>query len=114
MIIKYTNIIGRSPSSLTLKIGNLGRWDPELNKRGITGLANGGKLEKVIWDEFYGNWEDLAKESEKVFSQFQNKTILETNNIDLKRFSRGKRCWKIGENKSKSKFLSLLSVILIP
>lgn len=70
-IIKYANIIGRSPSALNMKIGNLGRLDPELKKRGITGLSNGGKLEKVIWDEFHGNWNDLAFESEKIISKFQ-------------------------------------------
>jgi len=90
MIIKYANIIGRSPSALNMKIGNLGRLDPELKKRGITGLANGGKLEKVIWDEFHGNWEDLAYESEKLISQFQNKTIIETDEIDLTDFPEGK------------------------
>ena len=90
MIIKYANIIGRSPSALNMKIGNLGRLDPELKKRGITGLANGGKLEKVIWDEFHGNWDELAYESEKLISQFQNKTMIETNEIDLKDFPKGK------------------------
>lgn len=29
-IIKYANIIGRSPSALNMKVGNLGRLDPEL------------------------------------------------------------------------------------
>lgn len=76
-IIKYANIIGRSPSALNMKVGNFGRLDPELRKRGITGLSNGGKLEKVIWDEFHSNWDDLAFESEKLISKFQNKEIAE-------------------------------------
>src|SRR5690606_23039327 len=88
-IIKYANIIGRSPSALNMKVGNFGRLDPELQKRGITGLANGSKLEEVIWDEFHGNWDDLAYESEKLISQFQNKTILETNEIDLTDYPEG-------------------------
>lgn len=90
IIIKYANIIGRSPSALNMKIGNLGRLDPELKKRGITGLSNGGKLEKVIWDEFHGNWDELAFESEKLISQFQNKTVIETNEIDITDFPEGK------------------------
>ena len=89
-IIKYANIIGRSTSALNMKIGNIGRLDPELRKRGITGLANGAKLEKVIWDEFHGNWEELAYESERLISQFQNKTIIETNQIDLTDLPEGK------------------------
>jgi len=51
-IIKYANIIGRSPSALNMKVGNFGRLDPELKKQGITGLVNGSKLEEYIWDEF--------------------------------------------------------------
>lgn len=61
-----------------------------MKKRGITGLSNGGKLEKVIWDEFHGNWDELAYESEKLISQFQNKTLIETNELDLTDFPEGK------------------------
>lgn len=89
-IIKYANIIGRSPSALNMKVGNFGRLDPELQKRGITGLANGSKLDELVWNEFHGNWDDLAYESEKLISQFQNKTIVETNEIDLNDFPEGK------------------------
>ncbi len=90
IIIKYANIIGRSPSALNMKVGNFGRLDPELQKRGITGLANGSKLEDVIWNEFHGNWDDLAYESEKLISKFQNKTIIETNDINLDDLPEGK------------------------
>lgn len=82
-IIKYANIIGRSPSALNMKVGNFGRLDPELRKRGITGLSNGGKLEQVIWDEFHSNWDELAFESERLISQFLNKSVAEINEIDL-------------------------------
>lgn len=89
-IIKYANIIGRSPSALNMKVGNFGRLDPELQKKGIIGLSNGSKLEEIIWDEFHGNWGDLAFESEKLISQFQNKTIIETSEIDLTDLPEGK------------------------
>ena len=78
-VIKYANIIGRSPSALNMKIGNFGRLDPELKKQGITGLVNGSKLEKVVWDEFNGNWENLAYESEDLIAKFQNKEIVIEN-----------------------------------
>ncbi len=83
-IIKYANIIGRTPSALNMKVGNFGRLDPELKKQGITGLVNGSKLEEDIWNEFNGNWDKLAFESEKLIAEFQNKTIeqIETFNIE--------------------------------
>lgn len=89
-IIKYAKIIGRSPSALNMKVGNFGRLDPELRKQGIVGLTNGSKLEEVIWDEFHGNWDDLAYESERLISQFQNKSLIETNEIDITQFPEGR------------------------
>ena len=76
-VIKYANIIGRSPSALNMKIGNFGRLDPELKKQGITGLVNGSKLEEVVWNEFNDNWDSLAYESEELIAKFQNKKIEE-------------------------------------
>lgn len=87
-IIKYAKIIGRSPSALNMKVGNFGRLDPELKKQGITGLVNGAKLEEVVWDEFNGNWEKLAFESELLLAKFQNKSIEEI--IDLEDLPLGK------------------------
>jgi putative restriction endonuclease len=83
-IIKYANIIGRSPSALNMKVGNFGRLDPELRKQGIVGLDNGSKLDEIIWNEFNGNWDKLAFESEKLIAEFQNKSIkqIETFNIE--------------------------------
>ena len=89
-IIKYANIIGRSPSALNMKVGNFGRLDPELKKRGIVGLGNGSKLDEIIWDEFNGNWEKLAFESELLIAQFQNLTIEETVEFDLDSLPQGK------------------------
>lgn len=82
-IIKYANIIGRSPSALNMKVGNFGRLDPELRKQGIVGLGNGSKLDEVVWNEFNGNWDKLAFESEELIAKFQNKTIEENEGINL-------------------------------
>ncbi|MGB5982554.1 MAG: HNH endonuclease [Nonlabens sp.] len=82
-VIKYAKIIGRSPSALNMKIGNFGRLDPELRKRGITGLGNGSKLDEEIWNEFHGNWNGLAYESERLICAFQNKNLAESVDVDL-------------------------------
>lgn len=58
-----------------MKVGNFGRLDPELQKKGITGLINKSKLEKDIWNKFYENWEKLAFESERLIDNFNNKII---------------------------------------
>jgi len=89
-IIKYANIIGRSPSALNMKVGNFGRLDPELKKQGIVGLTNGSKLEEIVWNEFQGNWDKLAFESERLIANFQHKTIEESAEIDLSDIPLGK------------------------
>jgi putative restriction endonuclease len=74
-IIKIAKIIGRSPNSVKMKIGNFGSFDPELKKKGIVGLSNASKLDKEIWDEFNNDWDKLAFESEKLIAKFLNKDI---------------------------------------
>lgn len=66
-----------------MKIGNFGRLDPELKRKGIVGLVNGSKLEEVIWGEFNGNWDELSYESEKLIAKFQNRTIEELETINV-------------------------------
>ena len=88
-IIKYANIIGRSPSALNMKVGNFGRLDPELKKQGIVGLGNGSKLDEIIWNEFQGNWDKLAFESELLIAKFQNKKIEEIIDTEIFEFPVG-------------------------
>lgn len=88
-IIKYANIIGRSPSALNMKVGNFGRFDPELRKQGIVGLGNGSKLDEIVWNEFNGNWDKLAFESEKLIAEFQNKSIEQIESFNIEDFPKG-------------------------
>ena len=72
-ILKYSTLIGRSPNSLKMKIGNFGSFDPELKKRGIVGLTNTSKLDEEVWNDYSNNWEKLAYESEILISKFEGK-----------------------------------------
>ncbi|MBM2815271.1 MAG: restriction endonuclease [Ignavibacteria bacterium] len=74
-ILKYSSLIGRSPNSLKMKIGNFGSFDPELKRRGIVGLQNTSKLDEDIWDEFSNDWERLAYESELLITKFEGKDL---------------------------------------
>ena len=84
LIIKYANLLNRTPSALNMKIGNIGRLDPDLYKKGISGLVHGAKMEEEIWKEFRENPEQLAYESEKIISKLQGKSIekiIDTNDL---------------------------------
>ena len=74
-IIKLAKLIGRTPGSVALKLGNFASFDPSLIERGIKGARNASKLDKEIWDEFYNNQEQLAFESEKLLAKYENKKI---------------------------------------
>lgn len=88
-VIKYARLIGRSPAALNMKIGNFGRLDPQLRRRGISGLSHGSGLEKKVWDEFQNNWEKLAYESEAIIAKLQSQQIENTIDIDLDNLPQG-------------------------
>ena len=74
-VIEIAKLIGRTPSAVNMKIGNFGSFDEALKKQGIRGLQNASKLDEEIFNEFNGNWDELAFESEKLIAQFKNINI---------------------------------------
>jgi putative restriction endonuclease len=67
IIIEVAQKLGRTPSSLAMKLTNLASLDPTLQARGIKGLLGASKADKLIWEEFHENWENLGYESEEKF-----------------------------------------------
>jgi HNH endonuclease len=65
-IIALAKAIGRTPSAVSWKLANFASLDPSLRSRQISGATHGAKAEREIWDEFSGDWERLAYESEKL------------------------------------------------
>ena len=82
-IINFGSLIGRTPSSIALKLGNFASFDPTLKERGIKGASNASKLDKQIWDEFYNNWDAALLESEKLLAQTKHTTIEKLNKIEI-------------------------------
>lgn len=60
-IVKLAKLMGRTPASLSMKMDNFGRFDSSLSIRGITGLKNGSKLDRQVWDEFVDRREELTE-----------------------------------------------------
>jgi putative restriction endonuclease len=82
-IIQFAELIGRTPSSVALKLGNFASFDPTLKERGIKGASNASKLDKQIWDEFYNNWDAALIESEMLLAQAKHTTIEKLNKITI-------------------------------
>jgi putative restriction endonuclease len=80
-IAELAHQIGRTPSSVSMKMCNFGRFDPELQKRNVSGLSNGSKLDKMIWDEFSLDGENLITEAAKILAQYKNQSL--TDLVDL-------------------------------
>lgn len=80
-IIEMATHLGRTPAALSMKMGNFGRFDPELAARGVHGLAHGSKLDQEIWDEFYQNMEALYAEAEAATSGIS--LLLPSEEIDI-------------------------------
>ncbi len=90
MIVRYAKIIGRTPSALNMKIGNLGRLDPKLKERGIVGLTHGAKMEQEVWKDFYDNPDKLAYESECLIAKYTKNDIEKAANVDIDHLPEGK------------------------
>lgn len=69
LIITYAKLLGRTPAALNMKIGNIGRLDPELKKRNITGLTHGAKMEETVWRAFEADREALVYEAEQILER---------------------------------------------
>jgi len=59
-IIRLANLLGRTPSSVGLKLSNLAHFDPELQNRNISGMGHASRLDEEIAQRFINNWEELT------------------------------------------------------
>lgn len=60
-VIELAKLLGRTPAAVSMKMGNFGRFDNELAKKGIIGLSHGSILDKTVWDEYHHNMQALSE-----------------------------------------------------
>ncbi len=65
-VIRLAKLIGRTPSSVAMKLVNFASLDPAITSTGRRGLGNTSTGDKSIWCEFHDDWERLALESNQV------------------------------------------------
>lgn len=73
LVKEYAVLIGRTPSALAMKIGNLGSFDKTLREKNIIGLSNASQLDRDVWQEFEGKWNQLDEVYQHIVEQFLNK-----------------------------------------
>jgi putative restriction endonuclease len=74
-IIHLAKLIGRTPSSIAIRLVNFASVDPVLQARGIKGMQGGTSVVQPIWDEYFNNREELTFLSEQLLAQRENTTL---------------------------------------
>lgn len=61
-IIKYADLIGRTPSALAMKLTNIASLDPAITSTGRKGLKGAAAADREMWAEMESDWEGFALE----------------------------------------------------
>ena len=72
VIVSVAKKMGRTPSSLGMKLCNFASLDPIQKARGIAGLAGASRQDQEMWDEFHSNVKTLGPESEQLLDDLFN------------------------------------------
>jgi putative restriction endonuclease len=81
-IISLAKLLGRTPSSVGLKMANLAHFDPELKKRFISGMKHASKLDEEIVALFINDWEALSYRAKKIEDMLQGQSVEKMAPID--------------------------------
>ncbi|MBI3268945.1 MAG: HNH endonuclease [Planctomycetes bacterium] len=60
-VLALAKDLARTPSSISLKLCNFASFDPHHKARGVAGMGNASKLDREVWNDFYGCWNVLAQ-----------------------------------------------------
>lgn len=80
-VVAVSRLMKRKPASLSMKIGNIGRLDPMLAVRGITGLKHGAKMEQLVWDEYANRPDELAAKYHELLAALKGGSGLEEDQL---------------------------------
>ncbi len=62
-VIRVAEAVGRTPSAVAMKLGNLASLDPGLKQRGVSGLGNASVIDRAVWQEMNAEWTTFVSES---------------------------------------------------
>ncbi|NQU40069.1 MAG: HNH endonuclease [Lentisphaerae bacterium] len=69
LIIRVAEKMGRTPSSVSMKLCNFASFDSTLQARGIRGLTGASRADRVMWDAFHADWNQMSDDSEAAFEE---------------------------------------------
>ena len=74
-IVAMANAIGRTPSSLAMKLTNIASLDPSITSTGRKGLSGASAADRAMWDEMNSDWERFAIESQQAVAEVTHPSI---------------------------------------
>ncbi len=81
-IVKYAELIGRTPSALAMKLSNIASLDPVITSTGRKGLKGASILDQEIWDEMQNDWETFVEEAVQSLNEFSGEQIEKITGIE--------------------------------
>ncbi len=66
--------MGRTPSSVAMKLTNLASLDPQITASGRKGLAGASILDRSVWEELQSHWDATAMQASEAFGQITGKS----------------------------------------
>lgn len=94
LVIEVASKMGRTPSSLAMKLSNFASLDPVQRARGIKGLSGATKQDQIMWNEFHAQLDSLGSESEQLLHDLFTKDderevdFLQRDKVRLERSSK--------------------------
>tara|TARA_R110002167_G_C12560379_1_gene641732 strand:+ start:220 stop:1032 length:813 start_codon:yes stop_codon:yes gene_type:complete len=83
-IIRYAQLISRTPDALVLKLTNLASLDPAIRRSGRKGMSNTSKADRAMWDEMNADWEAFALGSRQAIEQLdQTHELVNELNVEI-------------------------------
>ncbi len=67
-IIKFAELIGRTPGALAMKLSNIAHLDPEITSTGRKGLSGASYADREMWQEMQNNCNNFAIEVERAIN----------------------------------------------
>lgn len=68
LIIKYAELIGRTPNALAMKLCNIASLDPAIFNSGRKGLTGAAAADRAMWKEMQSDWATFFAAAESVIA----------------------------------------------
>lgn len=73
-IIALAERLGRTPSSVAMKLSNFASLDPVQQARGVAGLRGASQGDRDVWEAFQAQWTTMVERSAEAFAGLESAT----------------------------------------